>query len=248
MGEVLIGFNAVLEALKAGRRDVGHLYLGKDRRDGRIRELLSFAKAKGVPLTWEPKARLTARVGTTGHQGVVALVAQAKYHEVEELLDLAKRKGEPPFFLVIDGVEDPQNLGSILRTAEAAGVDGIILPKHRAVGLNQTVAKVACGALEYVSVARVPNISSCLERLKHGGFWIAGADPKAPQSCYEADLRGPLALVIGGEDVGLRPAVKGRCDLMISIPMKGHISSLNTAVAAAILVFEVIRQRDQQRL
>ncbi len=243
MDEVLIGFNAVLEALKAGRRDVDHLYLSEDRHDGRIRELLSLARAKGVPFTREPKARLTIRAGTPNHQGVVALVAGAKYLEVEELLDLAKRKGESPFFLVLDGVEDPRNFGSILRTAEAAGVEGVIVPKHRAVGLNQTVAKVACGALEYIGVARVANIPSCLERLKAEGFWIIGADPRSPRVLYEADFRGPLALVVGGEDVGLRPMVKARCDLLVSIPMKGQISSLNTAVATAILVFEAIRQR-----
>lgn len=243
MGEVLIGFNAVLEALRAGRRDVEWIYLSRGRRDSRIREVLALARAKGISLTWEPKARLTTRAGTIAHQGIVALVAATEYLEIEELLDRGRRGA--PFFLIVDGVEDPQNLGSIIRTAEAVGVDGLIIPKHRAVGLTPTVAKVACGALEHVSVARATNIPSALERLKEAGIWIVGADPKASVSLYEADLRGAVALVVGGEDVGLRPLVKERCDLVVSIPMKGWISSLNVAVAAAIFMFEAVRQREK---
>lgn len=238
-----MGFNAVLEALKAGRRNLTRIYVSR-REGGRLGEILALARASGIPVKWEPKARLTERAGSALHQGIVALVSEAEYLDAEAFLSQVKEKVKEPLLLVVDGVEDPQNLGSIIRTAEAAGVNGLIVPKHRSVGLTQTVAKVACGALEYLPVARAPNIPSFLEKLKGEGFWVVGADPRASKSLYTADLRGALALVVGGEHVGLRPLVKTKCDLLISIPMKGRISSLNTAVAAGILLFEAIRQRE----
>lgn len=242
MSEVLIGFNTVLEALKAGRRNLTRIYISR-RHGGRMEEIFALARASGIPVKWEPKARLTERAGSVFHQGIIAVVSEAEYLDIEELLDQVKEKVEEPLLLVLDGVEDPQNLGSIIRTAEAAGVNGLIIPKHRSVGLTQTVAKVSCGALEYVPVARATNIPSSLERLKGEGFWIVGADPRASKSLYATDLRGALAFVVGGEHVGLRPLVKAKCDLLVSIPMRGRISSLNTAVAAGVLLFEAVRQR-----
>lgn len=241
MSEVLIGFNTVLEALKAGRRNLTRIYISR-KQGGRMEEIFTLARASGIPVKWEPKSRLTERAGSVLHQGIVAVVSEAEYLDVEELLDQVKEAKEP-LLLVLDGVEDPQNLGSIIRTAEAAGVNGLIIPKHRSVGLTQTVAKVSCGALEYVPVARATNIPSFLEKLKGEGFWIVGADPRASKNLYAADLRGALAFVVGGEHVGLRPLVKAKCDLLVSIPMRGRISSLNTAVAAGVLLFEAIRQR-----
>jgi len=242
LAEILIGPNAVLEALKAGRRDMDRIYLSRRIRSSKLQEILALAKARGVSIRWEPKARLTARAGTVAHQGVIAIVSEVGYLAAQELLEQIEKKRRMPFLLVLDGVEDPQNLGSIIRTAEAAGVDGLIIPKDRAVGLTSTVAKVSCGALEYVPIAKVTNLPFFLKRLKGAGFWVIGADPKAERSLYEVNLQGALALVVGGENRGLRPLVKEQCDFLVSIPMRGRISSLNTAIAAAILIFERVRQ------
>lgn len=243
MAETLIGPNAVLEALKAGRRDMDRIYLSRRPQSSKLQKILALAKARGVPIRWEPKARLTARAGTAAHQGIVAVVSEVGYLVAEELLEQIRKEKRMPFLLILDGVEDPQNLGSIIRTAEAAGVDGLIIPKDRAVSLTSTVAKVSCGALEYVPVAKVTNLPFFLKKLKRAGFWIVGADPGAKRSLYEVNLQGALALVVGGENRGLRLLTKEQCDFLVSIPMRGRISSLNTAIAAAIVMFEGVRQR-----
>jgi len=245
VAQKLLGPNSVLEALRAGRRDVERIYLDRGRGGQKVAEILTLARAKGVTIKYKERAELTRIAGTHSHQGMVAIAAEVPYQEAEELL--VKVKDKTPFLLVLDGVEDPQNLGSIIRTAEAAGVDGIIIPKHRAVGLTSTVAKVACGALEHIRVCRVTNIPAFLDRVKEKGVWVVGADVKAAKSIYEIDLIGPLALVIGGEDTGLKPLVKKKCDILASLPMEGSISSLNTAVAAAITMYEVVRQRKKKK-
>lgn len=246
MPEKLLGPNSILEALRAGRRNLEKIYIRKGRQGPKIAEIISLAKIKGIIIKLAERDELNRVSGTPFHQGIMAIAAGVPYLEPEEILALAKVK-QSPFFLVLDGIKDPQNLGSIIRTAEAAGVDGIILPKHRAVGLTSTVAKVACGALEHVKVCRVTNIPGFLDRMKKEGIWVVGADVQASSNIYEVDLIGSLALVIGAEDTGLKPLVKKKCDVIASIPMEGSISSLNAAVAGAIIMYEVVRQRKAKK-
>ncbi len=247
MPEKILGPNSVLEALRAGRRNLEKIYIRKERRGQKIAEIIGLAKIKGIIIKFMERDELNRIAGTPFHQGIMAIAAEVPYWEPEDILTLAKVK-QSPFFLVLDGIKDPQNLGSIIRTAEAAGVDGIILPRHRAVGLTSTVAKVACGALEHVKVCRVTNIPGFLDRMKKEGIWVVGADVPGSRSIYEVNLIGPLALVIGGEDTGLKPLVRRKCDVIVSIPMEGSISSLNAAVAGAIIMYEAVRQRKTKKI
>ncbi|MGE5674693.1 MAG: 23S rRNA (guanosine(2251)-2'-O)-methyltransferase RlmB [Mycobacterium leprae] len=243
MSNQIEGRIPVLEALKAGR-EINKLLVAKGAREGSIREVLGVATAKGVLVQEVDRARLDALAPDRNHQGVIAMVAAHNYADVETILAGAREAGEDPLVLVLDGIEDPQNLGSLIRTADAAGVHGIIIPERRAAGLTETVAKVSAGAVEYVPVARVTNIGKTLDELKEQGFWVVGTHQDGQDLYHQAKLTGPLAVVIGSEGKGIGRLVAEKCDFMVRLPMRGHVSSLNAAVAGAILVYEIRRQRD----
>ncbi|NLY44324.1 MAG: 23S rRNA (guanosine(2251)-2'-O)-methyltransferase RlmB [Clostridiaceae bacterium] len=240
----LEGRNPVLEALKAGR-EIDKILVQKGEREGSILKILAMAKEKKIVVQEVEKAKLDSLSSTRAHQGVIAFVAAHEYVEVEDMLSNAKDRREDPFIIILDEVTDPHNLGSVLRTANAVGVHGVIIPKRRSVGLTAAVAKASAGAVEYVPVARVSNLAQTIDKLKKEGLWIAGADAQGKQAFYEADLKGPVAIVIGSEGEGIGRLVKEKCDFLVNIPMKGQISSLNASVAAAVLMYEVVRQREQ---
>lgn len=208
--------------------------------------VLAKAREKGIPVQQVDRERLEWLAGP-GHQGVVAYAAAKEYVELEDLLERAKASGEAPLIIVADSLEDPHNLGSILRTADAAGAHGVVIAKHRTVGLTSTVAKTSAGAVEYVPVARVSNLVQALGQLKEAGLWVVGADQGAEQEFTGARLTGPLAVVIGGEGAGLSRLVKERCDFLVRLPMHGRVNSLNAGVATAVLLYEVLRQRAHSR-
>lgn len=243
MSGQLEGRNPVLEALRAGRA-INKLLVAKGSQEGSIRQILALAKEQGIIVQEQDRSRLDALAEGRAHQGVIALVAAHRYYEVEEILARAKEKGEDPLVLILDGIEDPQNLGSLLRTADAVGAHGIIIPERRAVGLTETVAKVSAGAVEYVPVARVTNTARTLDELKEQGFWVVGTHQDAKELYHQARLTGPLAVVIGSEGKGIGRLVAEKCDFMVRLPMLGNVTSLNAAVAGAILLYEIRRQRD----
>jgi 23S rRNA (guanosine2251-2'-O)-methyltransferase len=232
----------VLEALKAGH-PLTRILVARGGRSGTIPSLLAMARELGVPVQEVDRERLD-QVAGPGHQGIAAFAAAKEYVELDDLLEAAKAKGEEPLVVVLDSLEDPHNLGSILRTADAVGAHGVVIPKHRTVGLTTTVAKTSAGAVEYVPVARVSNLVQALEQLKEAGLWVVGADQEAEEDYTSARLSGPLAVVVGGEGKGLSRLSKEKCDFLVRLPMRGHINSLNAGVAAAILLYEVTRQRD----
>ncbi|MBM7583015.1 23S rRNA (guanosine2251-2'-O)-methyltransferase [Caldicoprobacter guelmensis] len=242
----LEGRNPVMEALRAGKT-IEKILVAKGSREGAIRDILKMARERGIVIQEVDKKRLDNMSLTGAHQGLIALVVPYTYVSVDDILYRARRADEPPFVVVLDCIEDPRNLGAIIRTAECCGVHGIIIPKRRAVGITPTVVKASAGAVEYVSVARVTNIVSTLEYLKEQGLWVVGAEAGGTPYNIQ-DMRGPIALVIGSEGKGLRKLVKENCDYLVGIPMKGKINSLNSSVAAAILMYEVVRQRDQSPL
>lgn len=237
----LEGRNAVLEVLRSGR-DIEKLYVLKGNVEGTIRRIVAQASEKGVVMQEVSRQKLDELSQTKNHQGVIALVSAHDYVEVDDILAIAREKKEDPFILLLDGITDPHNLGAILRTAECAGVHGVIIPKRRSVGLNATVGKTSAGAIEYMPVARVTNISKTMEELKKEGLWIACADMGGLDH-FDTDMRGPLALVIGSEGDGVSRLVKEKCDFTAAIPMYGQIASLNASVAAGLLMYEVVRQR-----
>jgi 23S rRNA (guanosine2251-2'-O)-methyltransferase len=247
----LYGVTPVLEALRAGQRAIEKITIAEGVRHHRLRELIEVARSANVPVHHAPRIELARSVGAgANHQGVVATVAAARYTDADELLDeLAARVGtvEPTLAVVLDGVEDPRNLGAILRTAECAGVHGVFVPERRAVGLTETVAKAAAGALEHIRVARAANLSRLIEALKERNIWTVGTSADAPVSYTEWDWTQPTALFLGGEGAGLHRLVRERCDALVSIPIRGHIESLNVSVAAGIVLYEAIRQRLAQR-
>lgn len=240
--EVVPGRRAVLEALRAGRPLRKILLATGARHAGTIGAILQEARQREVLVQFVANARLDALVRGLPHQGVVALTSAKATVRLEEILTAARARREPPFILVLDGLQNPANLGAVLRTANGAGVHGVIIPKHRAVGLTSAVAKTSAGAIEYVPVAQVTNIARTLEELKQEGLWVVGADPSGAQVYDRARLVPPLALVLGGEERGLGRLVKEHCDVLVRLPMKGQISSLNLAVAAGVLLYEVVRQ------
>ena len=201
------------------------------------------AKAQHIPVHIEPSPAFDRLVPGGNHQGIIAFVAAKSYNSTQDILELARRKGEPPFFVILDGVEDPHNLGAIVRTAEAAGVHGIFVPERRAAGLTSVVAKTSAGALEHMLVARVVNLSRLIEELKEAGLWIYGVEPAAPGDFTTIDMTGPIAFVFGGEGGGIRRGIAQACDGLIRIPMKGKVESLNVSAAVAVTVFEGVRQR-----
>ena len=235
------GRNAVIEAFRSGKT-IDKLFVLDGCKDGPVMTILREAKKNGTIINYVPKERLDMLSQTGHHQGVIANAAAYDYAEVEDILELARSKNEPPFIFILDGIEDPHNLGAIIRTANLCGAHGVIIPKRRAVGLTATVAKTSAGALNYTPVAKVTNISATIEELKKEGLWFVCAD-MGGELMYNVDMRGPIGLVIGNEGDGVSRLVKEKCDYVASIPMKGNIDSLNASVAAGVLAFEVVRQR-----
>jgi len=239
------GRNPVLEALKSGR-EIDKLFVQKNVGEGSIRQIIAIAREKKILIKEVDKAKLDGLSSTRNHQGVIASAALYKYYEVDDMLNAAKEKGEDPFIIILDEITDNNNLGSVLRTADAAGVHGVIIPKRRAVSLTPAVAKISAGAIEYVPVAKVTNLNQTMEYLKKAGLWIVGAE-MGGETYYSKDMTGPVALVIGSEGEGLGRLIKENCDFLVSIPMKGKISSLNAAVSAAIILFEIQKQRTAKK-
>ena len=235
------GRNAVIEAFRAGKT-IDKLYVQDGLKDGPIQTILREAKKRDVKVNFVEKDRLNGMSATGHHQGVIAIAASYSYAEVEDILAKAAEKGEPPFIIILDGVEDPYNLGAIVRTANQAGAHGVIIPKNRAVGLTASVARTSAGALNYTPVAKVTNIARTMEDLKKQGLWFVCADMDGTVM-YDLDLTGPIGLVIGNEGSGVSELVKKNCDFIASIPMKGEIDSLHASVAAGILSYEIVRQR-----
>lgn len=241
----LEGRNAVLEALKSGR-PIDKLFVAKGDTDGSLSRIAAIAKKAGIPVVDIDRRKLDTMSVTGAHQGVIAACAVREYVSVSDILASAREKGEDPFIIVCDEISDPHNLGAIIRTAEAAGVHGIIIPKRRSAGATATVAKTSAGAIEYVPIAKVPNIVSALDELKKAGVWIYGTAADGQNELWETDLKGPIALVIGSEGDGMSRLVSENCDFKLSIPMKGSISSLNASCSAAIVIYEAVRQRLKQ--
>lgn len=237
----LEGRNAVLEAFRSGR-SVDKLYLQADLKEGMIQTIAREARKAGTVINYVPKERLNQMSETGSHQGVIAVVASFDYAEVEDILQKAKDKGEAPFLFLLDGIEDPHNLGAIIRTANLAGAHGVIITRHRAVGLTATVAKASAGAINYTPVAKVTNLGATIDELKKKGMWFVCAAMDGTRM-YDLDLKGPIGLVIGNEGEGVSRLVREKCDFTASIPMKGDIDSLNASVAAGVLAYEIVRQR-----
>ena len=237
------GRNAVIEAYRAGR-PIDKLFILDGCQDGPILTIKREAKAKQTPVKFVTKERLDQLSETGKHQGVIAYAAAYEYATVEEILDNARQKGEAPFLFLLDNIEDPHNLGAIIRTANLAGAHGVIVPKNRAAGLTAVVAKTSAGALNFTPVARVTNLAKTIEELKKEGIWFVCAD-MGGTTMYDLNLKGPIGLVIGNEGEGVGRLVKKKCDMVASIPMKGNIDSLNASVAAGVLAYEIVRQRLQ---
>lgn len=235
------GRNAVMEAFRSGKT-IDKLFVLKNCQDGPVNSILREARKHDVIVSFVAKERLDQMSKTGKHQGVIASAAAYEYAEVEDILNLAREKGEPPFIFLLDNIEDPHNLGAIIRTANLAGAHGVIIPKRHAVGLTATVAKTSAGALNYTPVAKVTNLGATMEELKKEGMWFVCAD-MGGTTMYDLNLTGPIGLVIGNEGEGVGRLVKEKCDYVASIPMKGDIDSLNASVAAGVLAYEIVRQR-----
>ena len=235
------GRNEVMELLRAGRT-VDKLFVAPDQ-NGRMADIVAMAKAAGAVVTQVDRRKLDAMSETGVHQGVIAQAAAHEYVSLEDILQTAADRGEQPLIMICDGLTDPHNLGAVIRSAETAGAHGVIIPKRRSVGLTATAAKASAGAIEYTPIARVLNLARTIDELKEKGIWVAGSDMEADQLYYEADFKGPLALVVGSEGRGMSRLVKEKCDFLVSIPMQGRINSLNASVAAAVLMLEAAKQR-----
>ncbi|OAS23208.1 23S rRNA (guanosine(2251)-2'-O)-methyltransferase RlmB [Paenibacillus oryzisoli] len=242
--DIIGGKHSVLEALRAGRT-INKIWIAEGAQKQFAGPIVAEAKNLGIIVQFTDKRKLDQMAEGLQHQGVVAQVAAYAYVEVEDILAKAKALGQEPFILILDEIEDPHNLGSILRTADCTGVHGVIIPKRRSVGLTATVSKTSAGAVEYVPVARVTNISQTIEQLKEQGVWVAGTDVTAAQDVYKANFTIPIALVIGNEGKGVGRLIKERCDFLVKLPMAGHVNSLNASVAAGVLMYEVVRQRNK---
>ena len=242
MEDKIFGRNPVLEAIKNGR-EIDKIMIKKGGVEGSLNVIIKKAREKGIVVTEADKQKLDMLCEGENHQGVVAFAATHQYSTVKEIIKKAREKGHSPFVIICDKITDPHNLGSIIRTANCAGVDGIIIPKRNSVGLNMIVAKTSAGAVEYTPVAKVTNIANTIDELKKEGFWIAGADMDG-EPMYKADLKGALGLVVGSEGEGISRLVKEKCDFIVNIPMVGEINSLNASVAAGVLMYEAIRQRN----
>jgi len=239
--DLIIGRNAVMEALRA-KRPIDHILIARGSRSGSLSAILKAAREIAVPIKEADQRKLDALSQNQNHQGIVAFAAVRDYASVEDLFALARERGEPPFFLIADSLQDPHNLGAILRTAECTGAHGVIVPQRRAVGLTFAVGKASAGAVEYVPVARVPNLAAVIEELKERGVWIYAADFDGEPWC-KLDYTGPCALISGNEGMGISQLVRKKADFIVSLPMQGHIQSLNASVASGVLCYEVARQR-----
>ncbi len=242
MDDKIYGSNPVFEALTSGR-EIDKILILEGARHSRLAQITALAKKRGIQYSLVNRKKLDELSEGGNHQGVLAFAAAHAYVSVADILAAAEKKGEAPFVIIAEGLSDPHNLGSIIRTASAVGAHGVIIPKNRSVGLTGTVAKVSAGAVEYVPVARVTNISATIEELKRKGLWVAGTALEGSTTHYEADLTGPLAIIIGSEGSGLSRLVRDNCDFLVKIPMIGEIESLNASVAAGVLMYEALRQR-----
>lgn len=240
---MIYGRNPVIEALRTGTTEIDKLMIQEGLKHPQIQEVIRLCKKNGVFYRFADKRKLDTLAEGENHQGVIALIAAHKYAELADILAVAEEKGQPPFLVILDGITDPHNLGSIIRTANAAGAHGIVIPKNRSASLNATVSKVAAGAAEYTPVARVTNLGQTLEKLKKSGLWIVGTDLSGTQSHTECSLTGALGLVIGSEGEGMSRLVRESCDFLVKIPMIGAIESLNASVAAGVLLYEAVRQK-----
>ncbi len=238
---VIVGRNAVRELLSSGR-DIEKLYITSSEREGSINQLIGIASERGIPITECDRTRLDTIACGTRHQGIIAIAAERNYSTIEDIISYAAERGESPFVVICDGIEDPHNLGAIIRSAECSGVHGVIIPKRRAVGLTATVSKSSAGALEHMRIAKVTNLSSTIDILKERGFWIYGADMDG-STYYKTDMKGASAIVLGSEGSGISRLVKEKCDFIVSIPLYGQINSMNVSCAAAIIFAEVAKQR-----
>ncbi|MBQ4154716.1 MAG: 23S rRNA (guanosine(2251)-2'-O)-methyltransferase RlmB [Clostridia bacterium] len=238
---LIIGRNPVLEALRSGR-EIDKLFIAKGNASGPLVPIIEKCRNKKIVIKEVPTTKLDFMCGNANHQGVIALIPAQSYYSLDDIFSAAEENNEPPFIIVCDGIEDPHNLGAIIRTAEATGVHGIIIPKHRSVTVNATVAKSACGALEYMKICKVTNIANTIDNLKKRGVWIFGADMDGEYWC-QSDYKTPTAIIIGSEGNGISRLVREKCDQIISMPMCGKINSLNASVAAGVLMYEVAKQR-----
>jgi len=243
LSDQIEGRNSVIELLESDR-DINKIFIQKGEKHGSINKIIALAKEKRVVTVEVEKVKLNQMAQSENHQGVIAIVPPFDYCEVQDILDLAKERNEAPFILILDGIEDPHNLGSIIRTAETAGVHGIIIPKRRACGVNSTVYKVSAGAVEHMKIARVNNINETIKMLKENDVWICGTDMDTNKYYYNQDLKGSIAIVIGSEGFGMSRLVKENCDFLVRIPMKGKITSLNASVSAGIVMYEAVKQRN----
>ncbi|MCX4370697.1 MAG: 23S rRNA (guanosine(2251)-2'-O)-methyltransferase RlmB [Dysosmobacter sp.] len=239
---IIEGRNAVIEALRAGTA-IDKIYLQKGETDKTLGHIASRARAAGTVVVEADRRKLDAMSRTHAHQGVIALASVREYSSIEKILQAAAEREEPPLLVICDELSDPHNLGAVIRTAECAGAHGVIIPKRRSAGLTAVVAKTSAGAVSHVPVARVPNLPALLKSLKQQGIWIFGTAADGATSLYDADLKGPAAIVIGNEGAGMGRLVKESCDFLVSIPLKGKVSSLNASAAAAVLLYEAVRQR-----
>jgi len=240
--DIIEGRNAVIETLKSDRT-IEQIFVAKGDVSGSINVVLALAKEKKIVIKEVDRKKLDQMTQTGSHQGVIAQVTPFKYCDIEDILSCAKKRGETPFIVILDEIEDPHNFGSIVRTAEVCGAHGIIIPKRRNVGVTPIVYKSSAGACEYMNIAKVTNINVAIDNLKDKGIWIYGADMKGTSYCFDADLKGALALVIGSEGKGISKLTKAKCDVLVKIPMKGNISSLNASVAGGILMYEILKQK-----
>ena len=236
------GRNAVLELLESGK-DINKIFVEKGEKHGSIHKIIATAKERRIIIVEKEKRQMQEMAQNQNYQGVIAIVPPFEYCEIEDILEEAENKNEDPFVLILDGIEDPHNLGSIIRTAETAGVHGIIIPKRRAAAVNSTVAKTSAGAVEYMKIARVTNISDAIDKLKRAGLWICGTDISTEKYYYNQDLTGPIGIVIGNEGNGMSEKVRKNCDFLVKIPMKGKVTSLNASVSTGIVVYEAVKQR-----
>ena len=242
MEEQVEGRNSVIELLQSNK-DVNKIFITKGEKHGSINKIIAMAKTKKIVIIEKDKRQMDEMAQTNNYQGVIAIVPPFEYCEIEDILELAKQKNEEPFVLILDGIEDPHNLGSIIRTAETAGAHGVIIPKRRAASVNSTVNKASAGAVEHMNIARVTNINETIEKLKNAGLWICGTDINTDTYYYNQDLTGALGIVIGNEGKGMSDRTKKNCDFLVKIPMKGKVTSLNASVSAGIVIYEAIKQR-----
>lgn len=246
MEDIIGGKHSVLEALRSGR-SINKIWIADNAQKHHVQPIVAQAREAGVMVQTADKRKLDQLAQGIVHQGVVAQVAPYEYAEVEELLARAQAKGEAPFLVILDEIEDPHNLGSILRTADCAGAHGVIIPKRRSVGLTATVSKISAGAVEYVPVAKVTNLAQTIQALKDAGVWVVGADVHTDRMLYDVDFTMPVAIVIGNEGKGMGRLVRESCDFNVKLPMNGRINSLNASVAASIFMYEAVRQRLSRR-